>query len=130
MLRRTLAFILLVIACCSAGQSGAQTTCCTSKYHTSRWDSLGLQNLSAEYVRLKRARCEDCRSSRSDYRSIMDALGEGLNGKTRQQIAKIMGQPDSRKDGQYIYFWRGWHDYLYFTFSAGKGYSHWYYALE
>ena len=128
--RLTSVFIPLIIACCCAGNSSAQTACCTSRYHTTRWDTLGLQKLGAEYARLKRANCEDCRSSMSDYPSIMDALGKGLNGRTRRQIAKIMGQPDSRKDGQYIYFWRGWHDYLYFTFSSGKGYAQWYYALE
>lgn len=129
----TILCAMLFVYCCFAQHSplSAQSTgCCTSKYSSASLDTLHIKKLASEYARLKRAACEACNSSMSDYRSIMESLGEQLNGKTKEQIARIMGQPDYRKKGKYIYFWRGWHDYLYFTFTSGRGQSQWYYALE
>ena len=129
----TIISAVLLVYSCFAQHSPiyAQTTgCCTSRYGPAMMDTLDIKKLALEYARLKRMDCEDCRHSMSDYRSIMERLGEQLNGKTKQQITRMMGRPDRRKDGQYIYFWRGWHDYLYFVFSSGRGRSQWYYAYE
>lgn len=111
--------------------SNKQTAgCCKSKYTEKQWDTLDINKLRAEYKRLKRARCEECDAFGSDYHAIMEVLGKELAGKTKKQVAKIMGPPDFRKEGKYIYFWRGWHDYLYFTFPSGKAVPKWYMALE
>ena len=124
-------FLLVGSSLLLSGNSIAQTTnCCKSRYSPAIQESLDIKNLGKEYRRLKRIHCDDCNSSRSDYYSIMLHLGDGLNGKTKAQIIKIMGSPDSRKEGTYIYFWRGWHDYLYFTFTSGKGRTQWYHAYE
>jgi hypothetical protein len=125
------ALVLIIGASALYNTSIAQAKgCCKSKYSAERLAALEVKKLGVEYVRLKRAACEDCNSSMSDYYSIMQSLGEQLNGKSKQQIKKIMGLPDAKKNGRYIYFWRGWHDYLYFSFSSGKAQSEWYYAFE
>jgi hypothetical protein len=124
-----LVFISIVVALDNT--SIAQTKgCCRSEYSPERRAALEIKKLGLEYQRLKRAACEDCNSSMSDYYDIMQSLGEQLSCKSKQQISKIMGPPDAKKDGRYIYFWRGWHDYLYFSFSSSKGKSQWYYAYE
>jgi hypothetical protein len=132
--KRSITLGALLLICSSfilPGISIAQTKgCCKSRYSAERREVLDIKKLGQEYTRLKHTHCEDCKSSMSDYYSIMQHLGEKLEGKTRQQIRKIMGSPDSRQDGKYIYFWRGWHDYLYFTFTSGKGRAEWYYAFE
>ena len=128
----TLSF--LFIACCCFGQrkvsEAKKSGCCASKYPRAQWDSLNVNKLGIEYQRLKRKNCEACNSWLSDYGSVMQVLGNKLNGETEQQVIKIMGKPDATKDGNYIYSWRDWHDYLYFSFPQDKAISQWYYALE
>jgi hypothetical protein len=128
----TLSF--LFIAYCSFAQSKVPETkmreCCACKYPEEQWYSLDINILGAEYHRLKRKKCEACNSWLSDYGGVMKVLGNKLNGKTEQQVIKIMGKPEAMEDGNYIYFWRGGHDYLYFNFPQGKAISQWYYALD
>jgi hypothetical protein len=91
------------------------------------------------------------------FHTLMAELGEILgNSKyTEKDIINLMGEPDAiyregdkkpphimekeYKPGGYkdidkeqlIYFWRGWHDYLYFVCQNGKViYSDWYFAYE
>lgn len=47
---------------------------------------------------------------------VMDRLRERLGkaGQPGAGVRRIMGAPDAVKDGRWIYFWRGWHDYLFF----------------
>ena len=54
---------------------------------------------------------------------------------TRADIVRYMGEPDSvrRQDEEehLIYFWRGWHDYLYFVCRNGAVQEcRWYFAYE
>jgi hypothetical protein len=61
---------------------------------------------------------------------VMEELGErlGTPGHTRSDIVRIMGKPDTVqgilsqekknppiKETRLVYFWRGWHDYLFFV---------------
>lgn len=129
----TLGFMFTV--CCCLGQSDIskdkKRECCASKYPKEQLDSLEINKLGAEYQRLKRAKCKACDLSGSVYVSIMTMLEIRMNGKTAAQIIEVMGNPDTIKDGNYIYFWRNWHDdYLYFSFHQGKAKSQWHYALE
>jgi hypothetical protein len=69
---------------------------------------------------------------------VMTQLGEIL-GQTRcysrTDVIQLLGEPDAiREEGgkvSLIYFWRGWHDYLYFTCRGDVllG-ADWYFALE
>lgn len=125
------AFLLICSSFFLSGNSIARTRdCCKSRYGRERLETLDMTSLGLEYMRLKRAHCAACKSSMSDYYSIMIRLGKGLNGKSKRQITKIMGPPDSMEAGKHIYYWRGGHDYLYFTFTPGKERSQWYHAYE
>jgi hypothetical protein len=57
--------------------------------------------------------------------SIMTELGEkiGTPGYRCDEIIHLLGAPDAERkhgaDEHIIYFWRGWHDYLYFICENG-----------
>jgi hypothetical protein len=105
--------------------------CCISTYSVSQFDSLNLEQLGAEYKRLKSLNCQYCSRFRSHYMLVMEQLGTKLNGESRKAIKRVMGKPDERERNKLIYQWRGGHDYLYFTFNHGSaGKSNWYYAYE
>ncbi len=53
----------------------------------------------------------------------------------KSDIINFLGEPDAteKKNGEekLVYFWRGWHDYLYFTCKNGIiQSSEWYFAFE
>jgi hypothetical protein len=106
-------------------------SCCKSSYSRSQFESLTIEQLGNEFKRIKALRCDDCRIFGCDYQVIMEYLGKRLNGKSRKEIKKIMGNPDLKDGNQWMYFWRGRHDYLIFDFAGNKGaISRWYYAYE
>jgi hypothetical protein len=106
-------------------------SCCKSSYSRSQFESLTIELLGNEFKRIKALRCDDCRIFGCDYQVIMEYLGKRLNGKSRKEIKKIMGNPDLKDGNQWMYFWRGRHDYLIFEFTGNKGaISRWYYAYE
>jgi hypothetical protein len=93
--------------------------------------------------------------ARGRLKEILSKLGQQL-GKPeyrQQDIIRIMGEPDAiMVEGEYqpgslghsapggiipkdevhiVYFWRGWHDYLYFVIKGGViQQCHWYFAGE
>lgn len=128
-----LGFLFIVCGCLGQGRilKDKQQECCASKYPEEQLDSLNLSKLGGEYQRLKRKNCEACDASGSSYVSIMNMLGNRMKGKTRHQVKEVMGKPDAIHDGNYLYFWRDWHnDYLNFSFPEGKARSQWHYDLE
>jgi hypothetical protein len=68
---------------------------------------------------------------------VMGELGKRLEGlpMKRADILALMGEPDATQTqgeaDQLVYFWRGWHDYLYFLCEGEsvKGIA-WYFAYE
>lgn len=62
---------------------------------------------------------------------VMAELGLLLNhGKTSELLA-IMGEPDARQDDQWVYYWRGRHDYLFFKVKGSQiVHSDWWMAGE
>ena len=69
--------------------------------------------------------------------TTMVALGEllGQPAYARTDIVRLMGEPDavrSQKGKEHlIYFWRGWHDYLYFVCQDDViQEAKWYFAYE
>lgn len=98
---------------------------------------------------------KELRSAGGQLEKVLAELGSQLGKPTYRQedIIRFMGQPDAIKSaGEYqphsiapneqagkipndaillIYFWRGWHDYLYFVSQNGVIQSaHWYFAGE
>lgn len=63
---------------------------------------------------------------------VMDDLGKRL-GAARTPAARVesvMGGPDEKRADRWVYLWRGWHDYLFFTID-GDGlvvHAKWYMA--
>jgi hypothetical protein len=98
---------------------------------------------------------KELRGSGGQLEKVLTELGQrlGKSKYTEQDIVRIMGEPDARKTaGEFlppsidhraprgviekdktilIYFWRGWHDYLFFVSQRGKitG-AYWYLAGE
>ncbi|MFC1743666.1 hypothetical protein ACFL35_06700 [Candidatus Riflebacteria bacterium] len=59
----------------------------------------------------------------------------GNTGSTKSQLIELMGEPDAGRQEDdrelLIYFWRGWHDYLYFICKEGNiQKAKWYFAYE
>lgn len=127
MTRTLLTLSLLVVTCCCFAQEHGPK-CCTSKYKYEQWDTLDLKTLSAEYLRLKHKKCADCSDFSAPFNDILKALGKRLNGKTQQEVMRIMGKPDEIEAGNYLYYWRGRHDYLIFHLIDGKAVYDWYQA--
>lgn len=109
------------------------TSCCTSIYPESRFDSLSLQQLGQEFQRLRGLHCRDCDYYGSDLAAIMSVLERKLVGLSRKKVKRLMGDPDEKQPRKLIYYWRGQgHDYLIISFwGIGKGAAtSWYHAYE
>jgi hypothetical protein len=71
---------------------------------------------------------------------VMLALEQLLQDQTlsRAELVALLGEPDAVRPApegsageQLIYFWRGWHDYLFFTLIEGQPLrAEWYFAYE
>ena len=105
--------------------------CCRSRYLP---DSLGTRSTAAlgqEYRRLKRSKCPACNFYGSDFQKLLRALGGRLKGASAAEIKRVMGPPDTIKVHSLVYYWRGEHDYLQFTFPYhARAVGSWYYAYE
>lgn len=52
---------------------------------------------------------------------VMAELAEKLgSGQSTQILLAVMGEPDARQGSQWLYYWRGRHDYLIFDCQQGK----------
>lgn len=123
-------FIALMLLC---GQLSAQEEkdCCKSIYTAETLKQVSLKELSLEYRRLNRKRCEECNSwSQSGLFQVMTELGNRLDGKSKADIRKAMGKADEKEDNKWIYNWRNGHDYLFFEFTDERAKAQWYYAYE
>ncbi|MBN9416303.1 MAG: hypothetical protein J0I12_12745 [Candidatus Eremiobacteraeota bacterium] len=45
---------------------------------------------------------------------VMVELGERLGEGSTRTLLEIMGEPDAREGSNWLYYWRGRHDYLFF----------------
>lgn len=69
--------------------------------------------------------------------SVMVEIGNALGNPSysRDEIVGLLGAPDAERkqnaEEHIIYFWRGWHDYLYFICEDGTIRGHrWHHAYE
>lgn len=108
-----------------------------------------MKQLSKEYKALrKRSDQECCSDFGSGLMKIMEVLGDSIALNTNEKrIIQLMGLPDTVASKEHpleyhftmlendvkilIYYWRGMHDFLYFTLVNDKLIAkQWYYARE
>jgi hypothetical protein len=129
-------FLLLLVVFASVGLAQKSTeqneaNCCKSNYPREKFDSLSIKRLATEYKRLKAARCQKCLNFASDFNLVMESLGKKLDGSSTSFVKKTMDRPDKKREGKWIYYWRGEHDYLYFIVKDKHAVkAAWYYAYE
>jgi len=115
---------------CVTVKAQNKKTCCSSKYTDETLSTLSTLDLSREYKRLKRKHCKDCSLSTSGLVWVMTELGKKLDGKSREEIKRMMGDPDLLEGERWIYSWRSKRDYLYFDFTGDVGKANWYNAWD
>ena len=121
--------LLMILVCLSAGAFfGAW-----AKTNRTSTDSLA-REFKAFREQLKKQKTgefnKDLDAWDGRLRVVMEELGKrlGTPGHTRDDIVSIMGKPDTVmvmrdqerktppiKETCLVYFWRGWHDYLFFV---------------
>ena len=104
-----------------------------------------ISELLEEYAELRKERGhfdggewdEDLDSWGGRLHTAMTRLGETLGHPphARADVVRLMGEPDAVRERDteehLIYFWRGWHDYLYFVCRDGVVQeAQWYFAGE
>lgn len=141
---------VLLILLCLIVPCGAITACRQEKTSQPPVESEPppaneLKSLSQQYLELRKIKghwgggdyVADVDSFNGRKQKVMERLGErlGIKGNPRSQVIQWMGEPDVKKtEGtteQWIYYWRGDHDYLIFVLDNGLvTKSEWYYAYE
>lgn len=51
---------------------------------------------------------------------VMSELGQQLGQADTARLLATMGEPDAREGQQWIYYWRGRHDYLFFVVDGSR----------
>jgi hypothetical protein len=145
-MRNLFLFLLIIVSVhVHPTVNAQQMDCCTSRLAKKGFENHRLKKLGKEYRRMKKNKDKCCEKFGSDLQKLMQALSEKLDvtGNDTCSVIKIMGVPDAdnvpgqygafTKDGEKImvYWWRGWHDFLYVVSEAGRiKYIKWFYALE
>ncbi|MFH0864833.1 MAG: hypothetical protein V1904_01470, partial [Bacteroidota bacterium] len=128
-----------------------QNDCCKSRLKKPclsagrNFENYSSRKLGKEFQRMKKDADKCCENFGSDFQKLMQALSEKL-GKTVSDsccVVNIMGVPDAidvpKQYGNFnsgnekimIYWWRHWHDFLYFITENGKVKQvKWFFAYE
>jgi hypothetical protein len=145
--------IILSIACSfiltstvSGQDSKSYSDSCKSSCYEKNINICNLKELGKDYQRLRKLQSIECDKFNSNLHIIMSCLGDsiGKSGIGTNEIEKYMGAADSKDKNQIegmlklnideeilVYFWRGWHDFLYFVIYEGKvKCSGWWFAYE
>jgi len=120
---KTLLVLTLLVA--GALRTSAQTKtidCCVSQYAGAELDTLALNNLGKEFLRLKKLQknCKTCGNWRSDYMAVMEALSRRTIGLDSASFIKLMGPPDEVEKGKLYYYFRQRNDFYIYSFGKGK----------
>ena len=137
-------FFIIFLAACHPQKQALQNNCCKSHLRKS-FEDCSLKKLGKEYQRMKKDANKCCEKFGSDYQKLMQALSEKL-GKTGGDsccVVSIMGAPDaadvpmqygifnSGNEKIMVYWWRHWHDFVYFIVENGKIKKvKWFFAYE
>ena len=92
------------------------------------WPQSELQELGTEYQELRKQAGHfsggewNAAVDRWNGRKhqIMGRLGELLRQGSTATLLEIMGEPDAREGANWLYYWRGRHDYLFFRCEHGR----------
>lgn len=137
-------FFIFLFLSCHQQKVTLQNDCCKSRLKKN-FENYSSEKLGREFQRMKKKADKCCEKFGSDYQKLMQALSEkiGAAGSDSSTVPNIMGLPDATKvPGQYgifysgnekimIYWWRSWHDFLYFITEEGKIKKvKWFYAYE
>jgi len=138
-------FIIAIAFSCSSSKHMSSKACCQSRLAKKDFATCSIQKLGKEYQRMKKKKIKCCDNYGSDFQKIMQALSVKFDSTPSDTafVIKIMGIPDAREvpkqygdfnkpgDTIFIYWWRSWHDFLYFVSENGNvKYSKWFYAYE
>ncbi len=117
-------------------------SCCLSRFRGKDFDKVEIYELTKDFKRLSAQGNLCCDVWNSDLQQIMIWLEKkfGKEGTEISQIIKYMGMPNGTDvellnvgielagdEKALVYFWRGYHDFLYFVYEDNKvKYSEWY----
>lgn len=136
-------FFLFLVSCIQPKET-TQDHCCKSKLKKS-FEKYSAKKLGKEYLRMKKTSEKCCEDFGSDLQKIMSAISDKLkkSGADSCCVVSIMGAPDAtevpKQFGNFnsgnekimVYWWRHWHDFLYFITEEGKiKKAEWFYAYE
>jgi hypothetical protein len=138
-------FIITIAFSCNSSKQANSAVCCKSRLTKKDLTVYSFHKLGKEYQRLKEKKMKCCDNFGSDFHKIMQALSEKFDSTSADTsyIIKIMGTPDAREvpkqygnfnkpeEKIFVYWWRSWHDFLYFISENGKvKYAKFFYAYE
>jgi hypothetical protein len=142
----SLCLILYTIVYVSGQDSSAISESCKSICLDKKICICSLQKLGSEFQRLKNLKGSDCDKFGSNLFFVMNCLGDSLSEKkvAIKEVVETMGNPGSMYDKKVsemlkleknedvlVYFWRGWHDFMYLVIANGKVVRYnWWFALE
>jgi len=134
-------FISIVLTTSLFSQS-EEDSCCLSRFRGQDFEKVDLKELCNDFRRLAAQTDLCCEGWDSDLHHIMTWLGNhfGKEGTPINQIIRYMGMPDGTEselenamislddnEKALVYFWRGYHDFLYFVYENEKvKYAKWF----
>lgn len=136
-------FIVFFISCHQKKEI-SNNNCCKSQLKKN-FENYTAKKLGREYQSMKKNMDKCCGNFGGDFQKLMQALSDKLNEKGTDSccVISIMGAPDAteipKQYGNFIsgnekimiYWWRHWHDFLYFITENGKvKQTKWFYAYE
>jgi hypothetical protein len=117
-------------------------SCCLSRFRGKDFDKVEIYELAKDFKKLSAQENLCCDVWNSDLHQIMIWLEKkfGKEGTKISQIIKYMGMPNGTDvellnvgielegdEKALMYFWRGYHDFLYFVYEDNKvKYAEWY----
>lgn len=137
--------ILATAFSCCISKSTEKAICCKSRLTKKDLSQYSILKLGKEYRHLKEEKLKCCDDFGSDFHKIMLALSVKFDSISvdTSAVIKVMGYPDSREvpvqygkfnnpqEKIFVYWWRYWHDFLYFIIENNKvKYVKWFYAYE
>ncbi len=135
--------ILLVINYVSFSQEYFENdSCCLCRFRGQNFDEVAIFELTKDFKQLSAQDDLCCEAVNSDLYKLMCWFEKelGIEGTAINQIIKHMGMPNGTEkellnvdveleenEKALVYFWRGYHDFLYFVYENNKTkYSKWY----
>jgi hypothetical protein len=117
-------------------------SCCLSQFRGKNFDEVEILELTRDFIRLSAQNDLCCDAINSDLYKIMCWFEKklGTEGTDISQVIKYMGMPNGtekellladieleEEEKALVYFWRGYHDFLYFVYKDNKvKYAEWF----